>query len=130
MGVAGASRPWVRKRAGELLEGIAGVADVLRAVAYLGVRRVQHGRSALGDPAVMPLLGGPRCDAGHAADQQCEIACGAVDAGAPDQEIRQLWTELKREPPTCGTCDGDWAFSARRHGGKPRSFGAEANDQE
>ena len=41
-----------------------------------------------------------------------------------------LGAELKREPPTCGTCDGDWAFSARRHGGKPRSFGAEANDQE
>ena len=31
-------------------------ADVRRAVEYLGVRRVQHGLSALGDPAVMQLL--------------------------------------------------------------------------
>jgi len=30
--------------------------DVRRAVEYLGVRRVQHGLSALGDPAVMQLL--------------------------------------------------------------------------
>ena len=31
-------------------------ADVRRAVEFLGVRRVQHGLSALGDPAVMQLL--------------------------------------------------------------------------
>jgi adenosine deaminase len=31
-------------------------ADVRRAVEYLGVRRVQHGLSAIGDPAVMQLL--------------------------------------------------------------------------
>ena len=52
---------WAKVRAlGKITKAHAGefmpAADVRRAVEYLGVRRVQHGLSALGDAAVMQLL--------------------------------------------------------------------------
>lgn len=52
---------WAKVRSlGKVTKAHAGefapAADVRRAVEYLGVRRVQHGLSALGDPAVMQVL--------------------------------------------------------------------------
>lgn len=52
---------WAKVRArGKVTKAHAGefapASDVRRAVDYLGVRRVQHGLSALNDPAVMELL--------------------------------------------------------------------------
>lgn len=57
MGWQGRLARGCRSERASCLKETPAAADERRAVAYLSVRRVQHGRSALGDPAVMPLLG-------------------------------------------------------------------------